>query len=351
MPERLTIKDSMALRIAVTLATLLVVLRHGFNLHRFYPDGLQGMVICDANVFCQCFLSEFSALAIPAFFFISGILFFQNVDCFTDIQAKWRRRVKSLLLPFLYWNTLILGVLILLSRFPPCHKQLVATYSFSLDWQWLLARLSIKPIVGQFWYIRTLLLFCLSAPICLLLYKNAIASICTLCMLLFFWMPVDCGILSSEGMFWFFFGGLIGYRKWYLILFQLQSACWLIACMVSVNILLTIFHCQWNIVSWYVRIALSVYLLFQLSVFLESFPRISALICRFGKHAFFVYALHAILLSLSELLLAKSLPHNPWSSFCCYWGCIVLTVFFSMTVSSLLRDHFPKLASLLNGYR
>ena len=309
------------------------------------------MRICDANVFLQCFLSELTALAIPSFFFISGLLFFHNLQSFTDILAKWKRRLKSLLLPFFCWNVIVLVILVLMSLNTICRKQLVTTYSFALDLRWIMARLSIKPIVGQFWYIRTLMLFCLLAPICLLFFRNIIASIVVIFVLRFYWSPVDCGVLSSEGMFWFFLGGFVGYRGWQSMLFKLQPAWWGMFLVVSANILLSIFHCKWNFISWEVRIILSVYLLMQCSSFLVNCPKISNMICFLGKHAFFIYALHAILLSLPELVLAKMLPHTPWNSFLCYWGCVAAAMVVSVGFSCLLRRFVPRMAALLNGYR
>ena len=43
-------------------------------------------------------------VATPSFFFLSAILFYKNCR-FVDLERKLMRRVHSLLIPFLLWNT------------------------------------------------------------------------------------------------------------------------------------------------------------------------------------------------------------------------------------------------------
>ena len=48
-------------------------------------------------------------VAVPSFFFISGYLFFANVETWNSpaYRAKMLRRLKTLLLPYLIWNLLM----------------------------------------------------------------------------------------------------------------------------------------------------------------------------------------------------------------------------------------------------
>ena len=92
MNSSITETQSRAISILVFLSTLLVVMRHGVNLHHFYPDGSVRMPVGDFNIFIQRFISEFTAVAIPSFFAVSGFLFFVGVDDYASILSKLRRR-------------------------------------------------------------------------------------------------------------------------------------------------------------------------------------------------------------------------------------------------------------------
>ena len=64
----------------------------------------------------------FSA-AVPLFFFFSGQLFFRNIDSVQDCLAKGKKRLGTLVLPFLAWSAVYVAVSLLADRFlhQPCQ--------------------------------------------------------------------------------------------------------------------------------------------------------------------------------------------------------------------------------------
>lgn len=126
-------------------------------------------------------------VAVPMFFFISGYLFFVNVDRM-DKQTyykKIRRRLHSLLIPYVTWNLLAIP-LILLSMY---GETLTGTRSideltdfihngrwthifwdftshpasFSNIFGW--AQLRSHPVLFTLWYVRDLMIMCLLSPL------------------------------------------------------------------------------------------------------------------------------------------------------------------------------------------
>jgi fucose 4-O-acetylase-like acetyltransferase len=79
--------------------------------HLFHPMRLRDTVY-DADNYFTVSLFEmikeifFIHANVPVFFFISGFLFFYSVDFNTDVyKRKIKSRVKTLLIPYIIWNT------------------------------------------------------------------------------------------------------------------------------------------------------------------------------------------------------------------------------------------------------
>lgn len=342
--------QSDALRIAIFLATLLVVFRHGFNLHHYYSDGHPWMVVSDWNILMQRFISEFTALAIPLFFMISGFLFFLGLNDYKHIIKKWKRRINSLLIPFFCWNILTLLLCFsLFLCFPALHVQLQKTFGISFSVSWIIEQLTISPIVGQFWYIRTLILFILLSPFFLLIYRYQVFSVLILSLLMRYWIPVDCRLFSTEGLFCFFLGGLIGFNHWHTKI-HLQKYYALLLPLIACFIFCDIFSVT-KFPLWHIRIILSIIFFIQLSLYLASIPNISKKLCRLNHYSFVIYAIHGNIISAISLSISKILPHTPIYSAFSYFAALSATLVIAILFAEILKRFFPNIYPFLTGGR
>lgn len=115
----------------------------------------------------------FSGMVMTPFFFISGFLFFFNASTSwsaSTYAAKMRRRVRSLLVPYLAWNILCIALMALQAHvegepFDPFDPTLLFAYS-SDSWVNPFGRTEHLwyPAVIPLWYLRDLFVFCLLAP-------------------------------------------------------------------------------------------------------------------------------------------------------------------------------------------
>ena len=109
------------------------------------------------------FLSlEISQIAVPAFFFISGYLFFFGANTYRE---KLKNRTRTLVVPYIFWNTLIIAAYLILENIPaltPLFRGEAISYRIPAllreywdggSWD----NGNGTPIVHQFWYIRNLL--------------------------------------------------------------------------------------------------------------------------------------------------------------------------------------------------
>lgn len=125
--------------------------------------------------FYRLFITEIANASVALFFIISGYLFFKGgfrLTIHTYFQ-KCRRRVYTLLIPYLLWCIVYIGAYYLAQRLMPGSMEGVmkdiASFSFR-DWLsclWDVQDLSRRsgPIVPQFWFIRELMIVVLLVPL------------------------------------------------------------------------------------------------------------------------------------------------------------------------------------------
>lgn len=158
---------------------------------------------------------------VPLFFFISGFLFFYKTPEFSQeiyIQ-KLKNRVRSLLLPYIFWNLVVILFFFLAQTFLPDgllsgRNKPITDYSLA-DWLWAFWDTSkinphlqkTLPINSPFWFIRDLLVVVLCSPLIYRLLKSMGLYLVVGLGLLWLWKPYFYQPGLSSVSFFFFTAG------------------------------------------------------------------------------------------------------------------------------------------------
>lgn len=107
--------------------------------------------------------------AVPLFFAISGYLFFHKGIFSSSVYAsKLKKRVRTLLVPYVIWNLLYWGILVIKSKFMPGDTADGALTHLSpvefMRMFWNL-RSGFYPMCAQFWFLRDLMVVMVLSPI------------------------------------------------------------------------------------------------------------------------------------------------------------------------------------------
>jgi fucose 4-O-acetylase-like acetyltransferase len=154
---------------------LLLVYVHAYNLH---PRYLQPWTPVDESLSVGAWLQYFLAnglfrFRIPILFAISGYLFAHH-DSRAPHKSRVKRRVQTLLVPYLLWSAIGLGLTWLMEQYP-VTRQLVLSASLSpfgpqnplvshYSPSELLLRWLLIPVPFQLWFLRSLLIYNLAYP-------------------------------------------------------------------------------------------------------------------------------------------------------------------------------------------
>ena len=141
------------------IMTFFVVILHSNN--------LEDSTVFNINTLIQNFIGQgIVRIAVPIFFLISGYLFFYKFQPSTEAYLKkYKKRFKSLFIPYFIWCTgwLVILYLVELTSFGRSmfSDRIVANYNAAE----LFKNTYIYPLPYQFWYIRALMVNVLITPI------------------------------------------------------------------------------------------------------------------------------------------------------------------------------------------
>lgn len=171
-----------------------------------------------AEGFWQRFLGEFR---VPTFFMLSGVLFFKGAYFNLIVyRKKIRKRLHSLLYPYLLWCAIALSIRIVLLFMK------TGNFPFNNPAQVLLSFIYYNgtvcnpfPINGPLWYMRDLFLIVIISPLLFQLVKGAskciiVALFCFFIVLPYLHLPMT---LFLKGIIWFTMGAYISVHNKTLI--------------------------------------------------------------------------------------------------------------------------------------
>lgn len=105
------------------------------------------------------FANHIGFVCMVFFFFASAFWFYRNIDSKEELFKKYKKRLKTLLIPFISW-TIIIGI----------YQLIMGQITIRLDN--ILEHLFLNPIAGPLWYILGLFILQLLAPLVVKLKKN-----------------------------------------------------------------------------------------------------------------------------------------------------------------------------------
>lgn len=240
-------------------------------------------------------IESLTEVCVPLFFVLSGFLYFRNVPARPDANYFWgktRKRVMSLLVPYLIANALAFAAYWLAHRFAP---GMLSGY-FGEDWRNPLFVFWTGPVNMSLWFIRDLIIACLVAPLIYLFVRYTRI-----------W-----GVLVL-GVVWFVVGGAPWYNFWFTF------GAWAAVCQGEASD------------RFLGRIRCSV-------------PADAAAWC------FFIYLYHYIPVITAKKLLGSALdPHSFAALLGTYLATALLTLGLLTGAYILLKKIFPRLTGVLVG--
>lgn len=314
------------------------------------------------NLFFHIITNEITQIAVPLFFFISGFLFFYKTSIFNknEYVKKLKKRFKSLLVPYIFWNLTVLFLVFLSQKFFSSmlsgNNKLIIDYTYT---DWLNIFWNHKegtPICYQFWFIRDLLIVVIFTPLIYYFIKYIkIYGIILLGILWTFNIWFDVVSFSITSFFFFSFGAWFSINKRYFTIY-LSHFRWILT-IAYVGLLVL------NTLLWYYKIT-EFYYIKNISIIIGMIVIILwvALGLKNNKiqpneflaaSSFFVYAYHGMpIVLLIKIYMKFTVPYiSEWTMIIGYFLIPFIIAYIGVGIYAILHKYFPSFTALITGGR
>ena len=349
------------------VAIVLVIYVHAYQLPAHTTTG--GTPAEVLNRLIQNGVSNgLARVAVPLFFAVSGFLFFARAPVDPGpawFRAQWRKRLRTLLVPYLAWS--LIGLILVTALQAAALEFLPAARGFfsqALIFEHspleLLDRLFLHPVSYQLWFVRDLLVYTLASPALYILTARAPRAGLAILAALWF-ADVDLKAVSTEGLLFFVSGATLAVHG------PPPAACrfgrahggHFMALWAGLVIAYAL-SCIWQEVGWFWQEAGSAWLR-KLSVLAglaalwfgygRYARRAGPVLAALGSLTFFVFAAHEPLLAVVRKALVALAGPDPAASLGVYLLAPTLVLGATLGAGAWLRARAPRAYGLLTGGR
>ena len=290
-----------------------------------------------------------TGFAVPCFFVMSGFFFFYNAKDvgLNFFLAKWKRRLSSLLVPYVLWILLYYVYMQLFETEKLSH--IMAGKSF-LAIFYDANNLGHIPLLGPFWYVRDLIKVCLITPVVYWAVKCTKGWIIVLLGALYILHPIlhlNIPFFGNEPLFFFTSGAFLAMQFGRYSKRDVSLQCFftatIIGCLLYIGAYQYDSSCQNIFEKLYV--VCGVLWCFSMAALVNKYFRIS--IPKWvSASSFYIYAVHMFFYTVSFYLV--SLLHLGGGT---RMLATPLVIFLSISSYFILKIVSPKALAVLLGGR
>lgn len=289
-----------------------------------------------------------SQVAVPMFFIISGVLFYRNYMPSKTLE-KYKSRFFSLVIPYLFWNTVCMLFDIVCS-YTSISKFFVGRQKFKLSVLNIMAGIFFYKCT-PFWFIFNLIIFVILCPLIHTLLKNktiGIMFIATMYILSIFNIGLPESIFfSRESIIYYCVGAYIGmhYFNWFYNKankkFALSSLLISIICYLMLALDGKLLDIQ------YVKAIILI--IFSISIW-YAFDLLKNDYCyEYQKESFLIYAMHINVSALFTKVVYLILPKTTLMAIFNYVTTIIFTISIICVFGVFVGKKFPKIKKIIAG--
>lgn len=299
---------------------------------------------------------------VALFFMLAGFLFFNQFEWSgNNYLRKVRTRVKTLLVPFLFWNVLWLVIIAVAQNLPSTAGFFSGgiphlTESGVYEWINLLIGIDRHPMAFQFWFVRDLMLMVALVPVFHLLHKTGAVVFCVILCGIWvadIWPENMLNIIPHpQTVFFFYLGSVIAVKKkspFFLDKYGMIMICVFIACAI-VHAVFQDYHFRTYVDSLGVFAGLLSGL--YLTKFLYKFEKLRTLFNWLSGTNFFIFAGHEPAVEIVQILILSIwVPASDPVRLLYYFSLPMVYIMLAIGIFVLLNRYFPKLTSIITGMR
>ncbi len=289
-----------------------------------------------------------SGLIIPAFYFLSGFSYFGGYT-YASTLDKWKRRVFTLLIPYVCWNTVMWLFYLIVSRIPviSSHMNSALDYQFSLK-SWFVDGL-LNYADDPMWFMRNLIVAVLLSPAIYTLIKNKYVGAATIfCGFVFVCfndsyrhsIPISTLFFAEAGYF------AIHFRHLFLRRYSPPAR----LCALAILLLYMIFGSSPALQGGGITHALTFSVTSPAIWVLLGDSEMRPFTKKVDKYRFWMYCSHYFPLECVEKIILITLGVSAGAALFDFIFAPVITMALLIAIGYLVKKFMPTVWAVLNGY-
>lgn len=318
-------------------------------LHSYYIEATEFTIANAVQEFAGT--NGLTGVAVPMFFLLSGILFFKGVGSVKDCLPKMKKRVRSLLVPYVIWNVIFVLWYLILQNLPVFGGYInndIVGKVFSPDIGSDIYELLLKPVNFPLWFLRDLMIMVALSPVLFYLIKY-----------LKWGAPLLILLASPYINFnvspFFLLGGCIAIHS---NLEKIDSklvggGIMAIATLIYFGNAITRLFTDYNhpYVSFIIYLCgvISIWRLYDM-IYIFSVKK-PVFLNRILGYSFFIYLFHEPVFNIIKKVNLRILGEHEWSLILLYFMNPIIMCVISVAVAKLMQKFIPKTYSVLVGGR
>ncbi|MBF0451597.1 MAG: acyltransferase [Candidatus Magnetomorum sp.] len=333
--------------------------------HSYWPEIFQSNAVMgiDQASFFSDFIrklisQEIARVTVPLFFLMSGYFFFLDFSwSIENFKNKINDRIKTLLVPFLFWNILTLSILALAQTIPATQvffsgkNAPIATFG-GYDYLNAIFGMDGYPISYQFWFIRDLMIMVLVSPALYLGIKKMPKIVFLVIFILWFFNCWKFYIPAKLAVVFFFAGAYFAMMN--ISLFALDRFCVVILFFYWMSLFIDVFtkNCALNFYVHNINLLLGLVSALYLSKSIVSIKFMKKALLWAGTCSFFVFAAHEPLLTIVKKIIYKLVsPDTDVLVLFLYFTIPIITIALSLLFYIILKSIAPRFLKIISGGR
>lgn len=328
--------------------SIFVIYIHASNLNYFGWDNEKNM----AWLIERLVGVGFGDCCVPTFFVISGYLFFRNIDLSESFESlkikisnKWKKRVNSLIVPYLIWNTVGCVFYMFIARLP-LISSMMRNAPMEISLANLIRGVLLHEAYFPLWYIATLIICVLLTPLIWFLEKNIYVGVaCLSCVAVCGVFHIDFPELETRFLFCFMIGAFLSMHFENFVESKYSLKLKITAFLIFISFVV--------IRSWGDTGIWSTVILYISPILIWiCFPDRQKISGEgFSSQSFFIYVSHVIIVTSVGKILLKILGHSVLAVLVAYLIAPIITLIIIYILYRILSTKMPTIYKILSGNR
>ena len=331
------------------ICTIFVVFIHSDNMIQYDISGKTGEIpLFVEGIVAPAIIN----VAVPIFYFISGILFFRNYS-WGKVLPKYKSRLKSVVIPYLIWNSMYTLVAIFFS---------INSIGRFMNDTWKMLPISTENIINGvffhkylpvFWLILHLILFIILSPAIYFFIRNKRFGII---FIIIYWILLSLLInYVSCDFLLYTIGGYISIHHKSVLQRDSYSrkeclmAILCLLCLIMIRVILNIRDID-ELAT--ITVFFTIVYFMSLYIVFTCIKQINlSIIDTIDKYQFFIYSTHLFILSIIKKSVRIIFPDTPIVALIAYLSLPIFTITISCIIGNVMNNKVPKLYKILVGGR